>query len=415
MQGKSTTKTTFDQLFEAIFSKKFGSLLKKLEVDKYVKKLTALKFIILIAFAQLEQLSCLREISISLHNKELSQALKLNSISFSQLSRKLRSLMLETVQALFQELVQKTAAAMSFEPIRQGLGRLYLIDSSVISLCLTQYRWADFRKTKSGIKLHLRVRLFEQGVLPDAAVITPARKADRTQMNELVVEDKGAFNVFDRAYLDYKKFDHYCQEGIRFASRLKKSALVEILKEFPIKPGSVIKKDRMVTLGKEGTTKMHHPLRLIETVDSEGKEILIITNDFNLDAEEIADIYRYRWQIEIFFKWIKQHLCVKHFYSTSQHAVELQLYIALISYCLLKLTRLKTGYQGPLLNLTRILLTCLHEPFAELLRKLSRKPGKQSKGRRRLRHEQIFQETLRQVMAGEADHLDDLTYDPVIL
>lgn len=414
MQGKSTTKTTFDQLFEAIFSKKFGSLLKKLEVDKYVKKLTALKFIILIAFAQLEQLGCLREISISLHNKGFSQALKLNSISFSQVSRKLRSLMLETVQALFQELVQKTAAEMGFEPIRQGLGRLYLIDSSVISLCFSRYRWADFRKTKSGIKLHLRVRLFEQGVLPDAAVITPARKADKTQMNELVVEEEGAFNVFDRAYLDYKKFDHYCQEGIRFASRLKKSALVEIMQEFPIKPGSVIKNDRMVILGKEGITKMHHPLRLIETVDSKGKEILIITNDFNLDAEEIADIYRYRWQIEIFFKWIKQHLCIKHLYSTSQHGVEMQLYIALISYCLLKLTRLQTGYQGPLLNLTRIILTCLHEPFAELLRKLSQKPRK-SKGRRKLRHEQIFQETLRQVMAGEADHLDDLTYDPVIL
>jgi hypothetical protein len=414
MQGKDTRKTTFDQLFEEIFSQKFGSILKKLEVDKYVKKLTALKFIILIVFAQLGQLRALREISISLNNKELSNALKLKSISHSQISRKLRKLCLKTVKALFQELVQKTAAEMGFEPIRKSLGRLYLIDSSVISLCLTQYRWADFRKTKSGIKLHLRLRLFGQGVLPDATVITPAKKADKTQMNELVVEEDGAFNVFDRAYLDYKKFDHYCQAGIRFASRLKKSALVEIIKVFPIKPGSVITKDRMVILGKEGTTKMHHPLRLIETVDSEGKEIMIITNDFNLDAEEIADIYRYRWQIEIFFKWIKQHLYVKHFYGTGQHAVELQLYIALISYCLLKLTRLKTGYQGPLLSFKRILLTCLYEPFAELLRKLSRKP-KYSKGRRKLKHEQIFQETLRQVMAGEADHLDDLSYDPVIL
>lgn len=414
MQGKDTNKTTFDQLFEAIYCKNFCALLKKLEVDKYVKKLTALKFIILIAFAQMEQLTCLREISVSLHNKELGRALKLKSISFSQISRKLRSMCLETVQTLFQELVKKTSKEMGFKPIRQGLGRLYLIDSSVISLCLSQYRWAVFRKTKSGIKLHLRVRLFEQGVLPDAAVITPAKKADKTQMNELVVEEEGAFNVFDRAYLDYKKYDHYCQQKIRFASRLKRSALVEVLKVFPTKPGSVIKKDSMVVLGKEGTTKMHHPLRLIETVDSEGKEILIITNDFKLDAGEIGNIYRYRWQIELFFKWLKQHLCIKHFYSTSQHAVEMQLYIALISYCLLKLTRLKTGYQGPLLNFRRILLTCLYEPFIELLRKLSHKP-KYSKGRRRLRHEQIFQETLRQVVAGETDHLDDLTYDPVIL
>lgn len=166
MQGKGTTKSTFDKLFEPIFSQNFFRLLQKLEVDKYVKKLTAVKFIILMVFAQLEQLKCLREISNSLCNKELSQAIKLHSISFSQVSRKLRSMMLETVQSLFQDLVRQVGTETGFKPIRKELGRLYLIDSSIISLCLTRYRWATFRKTKSGIKIHLRLRLFEQGVLP---------------------------------------------------------------------------------------------------------------------------------------------------------------------------------------------------------------------------------------------------------
>jgi len=341
--------------------------------------------------------------------------IKLDSISFSQISRKLRSMMLETVEFLFRDLVRQVGIQTGFKPIRQELGRLYLIDSSTISLCLTRYRWANFRKTKGGIKVHLRLRLFKQGVLPDAAIITPAKVADKTQMDELVVEEKGVFNVFDRAYLDYKKFDDYCENGILFASRLKKNALVEVVKKLPVTPGSKIKKDCIVILGKDGFTKMHHPLRYIETEDLEGNQIIIITNDFKMSAEEIGDIYRYRWQIELFFKWIKQHLHVKHFYGLTQQAVEMQLYIALITYCLLKIIQLKTGYKGPLLQIQRLLNTCLYEPFPFFVRRLYRKPERISKGRRKIDHERIYQETLRQVIAGEADHLDDLTYDPVIL
>ena len=415
MQGKGTIKSTFFQLFEPIFSQNFYQLLQKLEVDKYVKKLTALKFIILMVFAQLEQLTCLREISNSLNNNKFSKMIKLDSISFSQISRKLRSMMLETVEFLFRDLVRQVGIQTGFKPIRQELGRLYLIDSSTISLCLTRYRWASFRKTKGGIKIHLRLRLFKQGVLPDAAIITPAKVADKTQMDELVVEEKGVFNVFDRAYLDYKKFDDYCENGILFASRLKKNALVEVVKKLPVTPGSKIKKDCIVILGKDGFTKMHHPLRYIETEDLEGNQIIIITNDFKMSAEEIGDIYRYRWQIELFFKWIKQHLHVKHFYGLTQQAVEMQLYIALITYCLLKIIQLKTGYKGPLLQIQRLLNTCLYEPFPCFVRRLYRKPERISKGRRKIDHERIYQETLRQVIAGEADHLDDLTYDPVIL
>jgi hypothetical protein len=324
-------------------------------------------------------------------------------------------MMLETVEFLFRDLVRQVGIQTGFKPIRQELGRLYLIDSSTISLCLTRYRWANFRKTKGGIKVHLRLRLFKQGVLPDAAIITPAKVADKTQMDELVVEEKGVFNVFDRAYLDYKKFDDYCENGILFASRLKKNALVEVVKKLPVTPGSKIKKDCIVILGKDGFTKMHHPLRYIETEDLEGNQIIIITNDFKMSAEEIGDIYRYRWQIELFFKWIKQHLHVTHFYGLTQQAVEMQLYIALITYCLLKIIQLKTGYKGPLLQIQRLLNTCLYEPFPFFVRRLYRKPERFSKGRRKIDHERIYQETLRQVIAGEAEHLDDLTYDPVIL
>lgn len=159
---------------------------------------------------------------------------------------------------------------------------------------------------------------------------------------------------------------------------------------------------------------MKHRLRLIEVQDTQGEAIIIVTNDFKITAEEIADIYRNRWQIELFFKWIKQHLRIKHFYGLSPRAVENQLLIALMTYCLLLLLKLKTCYRGPLLTIKRLLHTCLLEPFTSFVKKLYR-PTRKSKGRRRkVDHETIFQETLRQVVQGEADFLDDLSYDPII-
>ena len=412
MYGKDTTKSTFDQLFEAVT--RYTENLKNREVDKYIKKFTLLKFILLMSFAQLNQLKSLRDISSTLDEEKLSKSLELVSISAAQISRKLRTDLLGAIQALFAEMIHQVGINQGFQRIRQELGQLYLIDSTVISLCFSQYRWADFRKTKSGIKLHTRIKLLDDNILPDKAVMTVARKADRTQMDELVVEEKDAFNVFDRAYLDYEKFDYYCEQNIRFASRLKSNALVKILEEYPLGEGTLIS-DSKVILGKKNLTQMKNALRIIKTTDSQGKIITIVTNDFSLSAQEIADIYRYRWQIEIFFKWIKQHLHVKHFFGTGEQAVEVQLYIALITYCLLTLIRQKTRYTGTLLELKRCLCACLYEPFPCFVKKLYRKGKRQSRGRRKVDYESIYQETIKQVIAGEADHLDDLTYDPVIL
>jgi len=110
----------------------------------------------------------------------------------------------------------------------------------VISLCFSQYRLADFRKTKSGVKLHTRIRVLDENMMLDKAVMTVAMKADRSQMDELVVEEKDALNVFDRAYHDYNKFDYYCEQNIRFASRLKSNALVKTLEEYPLGEGTLI-------------------------------------------------------------------------------------------------------------------------------------------------------------------------------
>jgi IS4 transposase len=233
-------------------------------------------------------------------------------------------------------------------------------------------------------------------------------------MDNLVVEDQGAINIFDRGYIDYKKFDDYCENGIRFVTRLKANALTTVQQELQIAPGSAIKRDCVVILGGP-FTKMKHPVRLIETTDTEGNPVTIVTNALAMDAEEISELYRYRWQIEIFFKWLKQNLHVKHMYGLSKQAVENQLYIALVTYCLLMIIKLISGYNGPLLTIKRFLRVSLYEPVESFFSKLTHKRKRTSKGRRRLDHEKVFQHTLRQVMEGNVDFLDNLTYDPVIL
>ena len=135
---------------------------------------------------------------------------------------------------------------------------------------------------------------------------------------------------------------------------------------------------------------------------------MILSNDFNLSAEEIGVIYRRRWQIELFFKWIKQHLTIKHLFGKSKGAVVNQLFIALITYCLMMLIKYRAAYQGSLLDIQRLLMTCLYEPFTSFVQKLHRN-GKPTKGHRRQDPEQSYKETMRQVFSGDLDYLFNST------
>jgi hypothetical protein len=412
--NKDTKLSAYSKLFQPFFDEGISKILERLEVDKYVKKLTTIQLIQLIAHAQIQQQGCLREISNEFNDPNFQRAIDLESFSASQISRRLRNLEPETVKLLFAHAIRELSIQVGFGNVTKELGMLHLIDSSTISLCLTQCPWAVFRKVKGGIKLHLGLKFWDGYIIPDQAVITNAKVADKRKMDELVVEDEDIMNVFDRGYVDYKKFNQYCENGTRFTTRLKGNAIIEIIEDYPVSSGSPVLKDQKVYLG-NNQTKMKHPLRLIEVLDTKGERVVIITNDFGLIAETIGDIYRHRWQIEIFFKWIKQHFSVKHFYGTSQPAVENQLYIALCSYCLLMLIKLKTGFTKTLLELSRILKVSLYEPFTVFVDKL-RRWRRKSRGRRKLNHEMIYRMTEWQVLETlEADHLNDLTYDPIVL
>jgi hypothetical protein len=406
--NKDTDKSTFNQVFDVL-----SKVNKRFESDRYMKKMSTIQLIELMVNAQINQETALRDISNSLNDEGLKKEIELDSIDASTISRRLRSLATKELKSLFKKMVLHFGSKNGFANVERQLGTLYLIDATTISLCLTKYPWAEFRKTKSGIKAHLRLRFSDEGSIPDKMVFTPAKCSDRSQMDQLVVDEAGALNVFDRGYNDYKKFDEYSSKSVLFVTRLKSNAIIEYIADNPIAPDSVIDSDQIVRIG-TGDNRMQHNLRLIKTKDTEGNLVTILTNDLERSAEEIGDIYRHRWQIEIFFKWIKQHLTVKHLYSTGYQAVENQILIALITYCLLALLKKETGFNGSLRTLQRLLKTCLYETFDSFLRKLF-KEKRRSKGRRKIDHQQIFDATLRQVITGEADHLDDLSFDPVIL
>jgi len=411
MQDKNTTESTFFQLLEPILSRGlWQKISKKVEsVDKYVKKLKTVQLVQLVMNAEMQQYTSLDEISNSLNEDAFAKAIHLESISTSQISRRFREMSTDVAGIIHKSVVQTLGLKQGYTALRQSLGRLYLIDASTITLCLSQYLWADFRKTKGGVKLHQRIR-FDGDPIPDAATITVARKSDKSELDSLIVEDEDALNVFDRGYLHYKQFDYYSGNGIRFVTRLKNNACVEVLRELEVDEESVIEEDLIVRLGK-GQNRMEHDLRLVITMDTAGKSVMILTNDFNITAEEIGVIYRYRWQIELFFKWIKQHLTIKHLFGKSKAAVVNQLFIALITYCMMMLIKYKAAYQGPLLDIQRLLITCLYEPFTSFVQKLHRS-GNPTKGRQRHDSERVYEETLKHVLSGE---MDDLIYSTEIL
>src|ERR1700730_3382167 len=269
---KDNTKSTFTEYLIPLNYEMMLQQIKHLNLDKYVKKLDCITTTKLFIFAQLTQIKSHTDIHMKLTQMEkLQQLLGLESISISQLSRKFRDMDDALLETVFKDLVQQVSRRLGVRKTNEMLGRIHLIDSSTISLCFMKYRWAEFRKTKAGIKLHQRIIYCDEGVYPEEAILTPAKPADKTQMDALVVTDPDALNIFDRGYLDYRKFDHYSRNKIRFVTRLKSNADIEVIQVHSIKPNSNVLREATVQLGNKNTYLMESPLRLIECLDGEGK------------------------------------------------------------------------------------------------------------------------------------------------
>lgn len=228
------------------------------------------------------------------------------------------------------------------------------MDSSTLPLNLSNHKWAEFRKTKSDIKLHLRLVYLEKGCsYPDKAVLTNAKEHDRGQL-EVLADDKECIYVFDRGYLDYERFDRMTDDGYFFVLRLRKNAVIRVIEPFKLPGDSLVLSDEMVLIGTP-QNRAENAFRLIKVLDSKENELHLITNRFDLSADEIAELYKSRWAIELFFKWLKQHLNIKKFYAQGEQGVHNQVYIAMIVYCLHVLAQLNTNSSRSYLQISRLL------------------------------------------------------------
>jgi hypothetical protein len=259
----------------------------------------------------------------------------------------------ELFQTVFEQLLKRCQQVAYAQKRRfRFKNPVYSIDSTVIQLALSVFDWAHYQRQKGAAKLHLV--LDHQGLLPSFAVITEGKGSDLAEGRKMQFP-AGTMLVFDRGYQDYGWFERLTREGVFFVTRLRCHAHIEVLAELPVVPGSPIVRFQEVRIGSQ-KHRMQEKLRLIESLDPQtGKTVVLITNNFKLAASTLAQVYKDRWQIEVFFRALKQNLRVKTFVGTSPNAVHIQIWTALISILLLRYLQLNATFPWSLSNLVALL------------------------------------------------------------
>ena len=251
---------------------------------------------------------------------------------------------------------------------------VYALDSTTIDLCLSLFPWARFRKTKAAVKLHTLLDL--RGSIPSFIHISDGRLHD-VNVLDLLITEPGAFYVMDRGYLDFERLYSLHQAGSFFVTRAKSNTQLKRLYSHDVDRSSGLICDQVVEFTVFYSQK-DYPARLrrIRYRDSEGRQLIFLTNHMTLPAMTICDLYRLRWQVELFFKWIKQHLRIKRFFGTSDNAVKTQVWIAVSVYVLVAIVRKQLNLQLSLYGVLQILSVTPFEniPLFQLLTESQRDP-----------------------------------------
>jgi IS4 transposase len=247
---------------------------------------------------------------------------------------------------------------------------VYALDSTTISLCLSLFPWAHFRRTKSAIKLHTLLNL--RGSIPSFLRITNARSSDVSLLDDLLLE-AGAIYVMDRGYVDFARLYNFTLAQATFVVRAKKNLRFKRRYSRAVDRTTGLICDQTIVLVTARSAEGYpQPLRRVRVRDLEtGKTITLLTNNFRLSAWEVAELYRCRWHVELFFKWIKQHLRIKAFYGTSDNAVRTQIWIAICSYVLVAILKKRLQSELSLYTMLQILSVSLFEKI-ELSQAFSR-------------------------------------------
>lgn len=371
-------RTVFAQLLDFLPKYEFDKWVARYAGNFRARKLPAYEQFLVLAFAQLTWRESLRDIETclasfgpKLYHAGIRQPTARSTLADANEKRDWR------IFADFaQVLIQQATTLYADEPFRAELqAAAYALDSTTIDLCLSLFPWATFRRHKAAIKLHTLLTL--QGNFPTVIIITPGSVHDVNILDQLVWE-AGAFYIMDRGYLDFARLHRLHQSGAFFVTRAKQNFRCARRYSRPVDKTTGRRFDQTVmTTGPKTQLDYPAPLRRIGYRDpATGKALIFLTNNFTLPALTITQLYRGRWQIELFFKWLKQHLRIKAFYGTSPNAVRTQIWIAIAVYLLVAILKKRRHLDASLYTILQILSLTLFEkmPISQALSQLSLLP-----------------------------------------
>ena len=356
-------KTLFAQVMEFVPWKNFGRIIERHKGDAGVRTLGCAELFRVMAFAQLTWRESLRDIEACLaaNQAKLFHMGLRAAPARSTLADALNLRDWRIYHALAQRLIARARALYAQEPSVLELdASVYALDSTTIDLCLSLFEWAPFRSTKAAVKLHTLLDL--RGAIPAFIHISDGKLHDVNVLDILPVE-AGAFYVMDRGYLDFERLYAMHQAGAFFVTRAKAGMDARRVYSGPTDRDSGVICDQRVMLNGFYSAKNYPDhLRRIRFKDPEsGKTLVFLTNNTTLPALTIAALYKSRWQVELFFKWIKQHLRIKKFLGTSENAVKTQIWIAVSVYVLIAIVKKRLNLEASLYSLLQILSVTLFE------------------------------------------------------
>ena len=358
-------KLVFAQVMSHLPLTTFRRCVVRYNGEHKVKHFSCLDQFMCMAFAQLtyrESLrdieACLRSQSAKLYHMGFRSTVSRNTLANANAVRDWR------IYADFaQSLIGIARPLYVDEPFGVDLSEtVYALDATTIDLCLSVFPWAPFRLTKAAIKLHTLLDL--RGNIPSFIHISDGKLHDVNILDQIIPE-AGAFYIMDRGYLDFARLHRLHQAGSFFVTRAKANLRFTRRYSRPTDRSSGIICDQLGTLT-VFYSQQHFPttIRRIKIKDAEGKTLVFLTNHLNLSAQSIADLYRCRWQVELFFKWIKQHLRIKSFFGTSENAVKSQIWIAVSVYVLVAILRKRLNITASLYEMLQILSLTMFERMA---------------------------------------------------
>ena len=366
-------KLLFAQLMDFLPWTSFARSVARYRGDRRVRNLTCAEQFRALSFAQLAYRESLRDIEACLN----AQPNKLFAMGFRSPVR--RSTLAEANESrdwrIYAELAQRLMLQARKLYAQESLGMdldaaAFALDSTTIDLCLSLFPWAHFRSTKSAVKMHTLLDL--RGNIPSFIRITTGDVHDVNILDEIPLQF-GAYYILDRGYLDFFRLHRIHLFGAFFVTRAKSNLDASRLYSRPADKQAGILADQSIALnGYDSRKDYPSHLRRIRFRDPEtGKSVVFLTNQFNLPAATICALYKSRWQVELFFKWIKQHLRIKAFYGTSENAVKTQLWIAISVYLLVAIVKKRLNLPGSLYTLLQVISVTLFEkmPISQALQK----------------------------------------------